>query len=295
MRRLARWAVVAIATVVLSLSALVATLWQTTSARVREIPFSTSLATGVVGADWAERYGYAGEPVDGEVEEFGTFSRLDFDADAVDPEIRRFYERTANYDMGYTVEWHRGFRLGAWLASFATTAIGQLNLPGRSDDGVRHLESRLASVPDSVDPRDSVVWTRTDPASGAAVFVAIYARHTHQGVTYANVAVPLPFTNLSTVLRPRALATASRADDGVEFTTEGPGDGGLYLVTPLGPLDLPMAQSFRVWPADAEGAPASPTAEPDLVATHEMWLCGRQFLTITYGIERSIDEDGPER
>lgn len=65
-------------------------------------------------------------------------------------------------------------------------------------------------------------------------------------------------------------------------------------MTPLRPLDLPKAQSFRVWPADAtEPAAAagaaeegieSPIDDADLVAAHEMWLCGPQFLTIRYGL-----------
>jgi hypothetical protein len=295
MGRLARSLVAGLLGVALTVVALVTWLRRRTRARVREIPFSRCQSVGVVGADWAARSGHAGDPVPGEVEDFGTFSRAEFDAAAVHPEVTRFYEQTAAYDMAYTVEWHGGFRPGAWLAAFATSRLLQLNLPGRSTDEVRHLRSRLERVPDDVDPRDSVVWTRTDPDSGEAIFVAVYGRHRHRGVTYANVAVPLPWSNLSTVLRPEAI----EGDDegtGVEFTTAGPGDGGLYLITPLGPVALPLSQSFRVWPASAPGAPAAPVAGADLVATHEMWLCGRQFLTVTYGMTRAdADREGASR
>lgn len=298
MAGLVRRCLLAVAAMVLAVLGMVTYLWSRTSERVCEISFSTATATGSVGADWARRRGYAGDPVVGETEDFAVFDREDFDTSAVHPEIRRFYERTAEYEMGYTVRWHRGFRPGAWLASFLTTWLGQLNLPGRSTDTVRYLESELVAVPEAVDPRGSVVWTRTDPDGGQAVFVAIYASHEHDGVTYANVAVPLPGSNLSTVLRPWAIEVADEAgsdniveDDGVVFTTDGPGDGGLYLVTPLGPLGLPMRQSFRIWLADADGAPASPVEGADLIATHEMWLCGRQFLTITYGITRTGENE----
>lgn len=290
MGRPARSIGVAVGGVLLVLGGLVLALWRRTSERTREIPFSTASATGTVGADWTARAGFEGEPVVGETEDFAVFDRAAFEAGAVHPEIHRFYERTAEYGMAYDVRWHEGFRLGAWLASFATTRLGQLNLPGRSTDDVRRLESTLAAVPAAADPRESVVWTRTDPESGAAVFVAVYATHEHDGVRYANVAVPLPWSNLSTVLRPVAI-DGDEDGDGVAFTTDGPGDGGLYLVTPLGPLDLPMDQRFRVWPAGASGAPESPVAGADLVATHEMWLHGRRFLTITYGITRSESAD----
>ncbi len=254
--------------------------------RVDDVPFCPLFARGRVGPEWASRRGVASEPAPGELEDFAVYDRDDFDSSAIHPEVRRFYERTADYDLTYQTTWHRGFRPGAWLASIATSRLEQLNLPGRSDGRRRRLESRIARVWPAADPRgDSRVWTRTDPDTGKAVFVAIYTTHERDGVVYANVATPLPWANLSTVLRPEAI----RGDgdgDGVVFTTRGGGDGGLFLVTPVGAFDLPMAQRFRVWPADSPDAPRVQT-DADLVATHEMWLFGRQFLTIRYGIERS--------
>ncbi|WP_207586668.1 hypothetical protein [Halomontanus rarus] len=259
-----------------------------------DIPFCPLFARRRVGADWASRSDLTGEPKPGEIDDFSIYDRdrdrdrdrNGFDSNAIHPEIRRFYERTADYDLVYETRWHHGFRTGAWLAAFATARLEQLNLPGRSG-GVRRLESEIAAVVPAADPRDgaSRVWTRTDPERGHAVFVAVYATHERDGVTYANVAVPLPWSNLSTVLRPEAMRSSTDAD-GVRFTTRGPGDGGLYLVTPLGAYRLPMSQSFRVWPPGESGAPRAPVDDPTLVATHEMWLFGRQFLTIRYGIRR---------
>ncbi len=249
--------------------------------RAAGIPFAPVYGRGRIGADWAARRGITGEPVAGEVERFSIYDRPGFDFERIHPEIRRFYEETGDYDLEYRTRWHPRFRLGAWLSSFVTSRLEQLNLPGRNDDRTRSLESELAAVPREVDPRGSRVWTRTDP-DGRAVFVAVYAIHTSEDVTYANVAVPLPGSNLSTVLRPE------HDGEGVRFTTRGPGDGGLYLVTPVGAVRLPMDQRFRVLPLDsADGGDVRPSTEDsDLVAVHEMWLCGRQFLTIRYRITR---------
>lgn len=266
--------------------------------RVDDAPFCPLVARGRIGADWARRNGLADRSVPGEVPSFSVYDRPGFDADAVHPEIRRFYERTAEYALTYETIWHRPFRLGARLASIATGRLEQLNLPGRSG-AVKRLESRIATVSRARDPRGSRVWTRTDPDTGEAVFVAVYATHERDGAgngdasrtgtaasrtTYANVAVPLPWSNLSTVLRPETLELSGAR--GVTFTTRGDDAGGLFLVTPIGAIRLPMAQSFRVWPADAPGAPRAPGADPALVARHEMWLLGRRFLTIRYGIDR---------
>lgn len=249
--------------------------------RVGELPFAPVYGRGRIGADWADRRGLAGDPVSGEVDRFSIYDRPGFDSGSVHPEVRRFYERTGEYDLEYRTRWHPGFRLGAALAAVLTSRLEQLNLPGRNDGRTRELESELAAVSRAVDPRGSRVWTRTDP-DGRAVFVAIYTTHTRREVTYANVAVPLPGSNLSTVLRP------VHDGAGVRFTTRGPGEGGLYLVTPVGAVQLPMAQRFRVLPADsAEGRDLrAPTEDTDLAAAHEMWLCGRQFLTVRYRIRR---------
>ena len=268
------------------LAAAVAALCLGVLARARRaaagIPVSSVFAGRRVGADFLARRGLGdGTYPDGEMDDLGAFADEAFDPDAVAPAVRGFYEQTGEYDLAYRVRWHRGFRLGAALATHATRRLGQLALPAPGDAGVRRLRSEFVGLATDADPRDDArAWTRTDPETGEAVFVALYAHHERGGVRYVNIAVPLPGANLSTVLRPRTLP-----EGGLELTTDAPGDPGLYLVTPLGAFALPMAQRFRVWPAGTRGAPAAPV-DADLVATHEMWLLGRQFLTVTYGIGR---------
>lgn len=219
----------------------------------------------------------------GQLESLDTYARPGFDPGRIHPEVRRFYERTAAYDLAYDVTWHRGFRIGAALASRLTGRIEQLNLPGPGESTPRTLRSRFVGI----DDRDcrltgSRAWIRTDPSTGEAVFVAVYGFYRKDGVTYENVAVPLPRTNLSTVLYVDALETGTRP--GLELTTRtATGDEGLYLATPWGAVPLPLDQTFRVRPADAPDAPHDVTGgEATVVATHEMWLLGRKFLTVHY-------------
>jgi len=199
------------------------------------------------------------------------------------------------------VRWHRPFRLGAALAAPVTSAIQQLNLPGPFDESRLELRSRFVDVVDDSDPREGVrAWVRTN-AAGEAVFVAFYGSHVTDGERFVNVGVPLPGWNLATVLQLEHLdgtgevdktgdGTDDRMDDGtgVVATSRRAGDPGLYAVLPrLGGFELPMSQRFRVWPADSSDAPAVPVSSsqeaPEVVATHEMWLFGCQFLTVTYG------------
>lgn len=266
--------------------------------RVSDVPLSPLTARGRVGADWPTRRGVTtGERPAGEMDDMAAYARDDFDPDAVHPEVRRFYERTGDYTMTFDVHWHRPFRLGAALAVPLTSRLEQLNLPGpRSEgEGPWTLDSEFLDVDPAADPREGArAWVRTDTETGEAVFVAVYGSTRGDGERHVNIAAPLAFSNLSTVLH-LSHFDGSADGTGVELTTAAPGDPGLYLVTPLGAFELPMDQIFRVWPADAPDAPDAPETpagteetgaeeeSPELVATHEMWLLGRQFLTVTYG------------
>ena len=260
----------------------------------RGVPLSPLMAGGRVGRYWPEHAGITTEvtPV-GEMDDLAAYARPGFDPDRVAPLVREFYERTAEFDMEYAVRWHAPFRLGAALASTLTARIRQLNLPGRSTTGGR-LHSRFVEVRPESDPREGArAWIRTDD-EGRAVFVAVYASHERDGERFVNIAVPLPFGNLSTVLRIDHLddgtagadaggdpadgdvpEAATHSGTGVRLHTDDPGDPGLYLRTPFGAFELPMDQSFTVRVAPADG-------DADLLAAHEMWFLGRQFLTVRY-------------
>jgi hypothetical protein len=257
--------------------------------RTRSIPFSPLTAGWYVGSEYLDRYEIeTTKELVGEVDDFDVFARPDFDPDRVHPAVRRFYERTAEHRLAYEVTWHRGFRIGSDLVSPFTGWIEQLNLPTGETES-RELRSRIIGLAARADPRqDARAWIRVDPSNNEAVFVAIYAHHQHDGITYTNIAVPLPGTNLSTVLYVDALETDGD-NTGVTLTTETGGDSGLYLVTPLCAITLPMEQRFRVWPADVSDpdAPETPDdlstrQQASIVATHEMWLYDRKILTIEY-------------
>jgi hypothetical protein len=254
--------------------------------RVTDVPLSPLTADGRVGGDWVARTGIGtGEHPVGEMDDMGAFAHADFDPGPVDRDVRAFYERTSEYQLSLTAEWHRPFRTGAWLASPLTGGMEQLNLPAPGDDRTVRPRSAFEHIDPALDPRDGArMWVRTDADTGAGVFVAAYGSHVADGERYVNIAVPLPGCNLSTVLSLRNL------DDGaVELTTEASGDPGLYLVTLWGAFELPMAQRFRVWPADSARGPTDVQRTPEtaIVATHEMWLCGRRFLTVRYAGQTS--------
>ncbi|WP_435365024.1 hypothetical protein [Haloarchaeobius sp. DYHT-AS-18] len=258
------------------------------AARVTDVPLCPLTARGRIGSNWVARSGVGtGEELPGEMDDLGTFARPDFDPALVAPEVRKFYEQTSQYDLALTAEWHRPFRTGAWLASLLTGALEQLNLPAPGDSRVRHLTNHLERLDPAADPREGArAWVRTDRDTGEGVFTAMYATHVRGDERFVNIGVPLPFTNLSTVLSIRHLGDAGA----VELVSDTDGGPGLYLVTPVGTFELPMKQRFRVWPVDAPGAPPALDGNASVVATHEMWVFGRQFLTVRYAGVTAADD-----
>ena len=269
----------------------------------RGVPLSPLTAGRRVGPGFVERRGVGTRELGGEMDDMDAFARPGFDPETVHPTVRAFYERTADFEMRYRVRWHRGFRLGAALAARLTTRLGQLNLPGPgAARRWRRLDSRIVGLDADADPRQGArAWVRTDPETGEAVFVAVYGHHVDAetgragggdapsdadaGERYVNIAVPLPASNLSTVLRLEHFDDAP-APDGVRLTTRAPGHPGLYLATLAGAFALPMDQTFRVWP--------DPDDASRLEATHEMWVLDRRFLTVEYEIVRCDGDDGTD-
>ncbi|WP_435319659.1 hypothetical protein [Haloarchaeobius sp. TZWSO28] len=262
------------------IAGLAVALWRLLSARVTDVPLCPLTARGRIGSNWVARSGVGtGEDLPGEMDDLDTFARPDFDPALVAPTVRDFYEQTRQYDLALTAEWHRPFRTGAWLASLLTGALEQLNLPAPGDSRVRHLTNHLERLDPAADPREGArAWVRTDRDTGEGVFTAMYATHARGDERFVNIGVPLPFTNLSTVLSIRHLGDAGA----VELLSDADGDPGLYLVTPVGSFELPVKQRFRVWPVDAPGAPPALDGNASVVATHEMWLFDRQFLKVRY-------------
>lgn len=208
------------------------------------------------------------------------YARSGFDPDVVHPDVRALYERTATFEMTITATWHFPYSLGAGLASRWTDRIEQLNLPGPDGDSKR-VSSDLFTLAESAassDPRDEPrVWIRTDTETGEGVFVAIYASYVEDDERFVNIAVPLPSTNLATVLR------IDHYGEGVSLTTDPP-NGGLYLHTSLGAFRLPASQEFRVSPVQDSRASIHTDArnEVDVLATQRIYVLGLPLVTVQY-------------
>lgn len=202
--------------------------------RARGVPVSPVDAGWRVGRSFLHREGLAaeGEPEPAGLTDPDDLASEGFDPDRVDPEVRRFYERTADYEMDLRATWHLPFRAGAALAGQLTGVVGQLDLPGPKDGSWHRLDGRFVAVdepttpPDLPDREGVRGWVRTDAGSGEPVFVALYGTHAVDGDRVVNIAAPLPGGNISTVLWPTNLDWRADLDVDDDWG-EGGGRGGV--------------------------------------------------------------------
>ncbi|MCO5171403.1 MAG: YndJ family protein [Planctomycetes bacterium] len=250
------------------------------------VPFSRLRARGRVGPRYFDDAGLVPaaplDPPRGLADSLDVYRRPDLPTDRVHPAVRAFYEDTAGHALLVRPTWRSGFRLGGRLYKAFSRRVGQMNLPLRAETRGDEVASRIVPLDAARDGRPGVRgWVRTYARTGEAVYVAAYATHVEGGQTTMDVAFPLPFSNLTSVLRLEPLGRGLRL---TTLASDPPGDQGVYLVTPWLPLRLPVNETIRVWPAGAPDAAVRAPAGATVVARHDVWVLGLPALSLDYVI-----------
>lgn len=212
-----------------------------------------------------------------DTEKLGLVDSLDdlngttFSANKVSPVIRRFYENPMAFTLKAAVHFHWWMRPFVCLLQPVFKRIGQLHLG--SSRIPYEMKGRLTRFQHPKEEREHVrAWIRHNE-KGEQVFFALYAQHQDVATGYMNIALPLPYSQLTAILKP-----FNEKEDFLLKSTcpkGSTGDEGLYLHTPFITMTLPMEESFHM------------KAETDkrLTALHQMKLFSIPFLTIRYHID----------
>jgi len=248
------------------------------------IPFSQLMGKGRIGADFFERNLLTtDERKNGLVDNMEEFRSPEFHPELLPSTVRSFYENTSMYELLVYPDWKFGFRTALRIFKQISIKIQQMNFPLQNETLEEKMASRILSVNDELDGRKNVrAWIRTYEGTGLPIYAASYSIHSYLKQTYMNIAFPLPFCNLTSILRlyknGKELVLTSLSD-------REKGDEGVYLVTRIIPIRLPINETIRVQTVnDASFRPTHP--ETSIIATHDMWLFGFKFLTLTYEIYR---------
>lgn len=235
-------------------------------------PMSRVLGEKRIGSDFLLRKDLIEEKnVVGLVDSMKQFSSDSFEASKLSATIVDFYERTNTYSMRAHIQWKPWFRPFAFIYNKFSRKVGQIHLGLGSR--WESMNGNIVGVKSSIDSRERVrAWIRENEQS-ETIFMALYSAHEYKDETYMNIALPLPYSNMTGILRLRndesnLIVTSSR--------DAGNGDSGIYLHTSWMTLCLPLVETFYIKESD----------RVSLVAHHQMWIFGLKFLEIGYEIEK---------
>ena len=168
-------------------------------------------STSTVGAGWVQEYadrigGSVRQDVNaGLVTDFELLSGPGFDARSLQPQVRDFYEHTAQWRMEAWAEWSPWFWPGGEAVSrLFGKRVEQLALPMRPLDVSRGMDSSVEVITDREGHPVATGWLRTLRSTGEFVFSGCYSHRTLPGADRpsVHVAFPLESGNVQVFLRP---------------------------------------------------------------------------------------------
>jgi hypothetical protein len=251
------------------------------TAREPGIPVSNLAAGGRVGTEFLSRAGLQSDAdVRGMVSALSDLGAPGFDPDQVAPEVRQFYEATGDYRLTVRPEWSPYLEPVLGLYRAIATRIGQLSLPLPTPDPAP-LTGRVVAIRGPDEAAGTRAWIRSnaDRTDGddQMTYVATYGIQDAGSCRYLRVTFPLPWCNLTGILRPGHSGTG---EEGVALSSHRrPGnsdDAGLYLVVRGLPIRLPIDETLTVLPRTEDTVA--------LTAVHTVSLAGRRLVRLQYAI-----------
>lgn len=205
------------------------------------------------------------------------------------PRVVRFYENTAEHRLYVHPQWATSFKYLAKIYKWFARRVNQMNLPLQPEAEDAMIDSRIVPLKDTLDGRKQVRgWVRTITDTDEVIYVAAYASHTHDNKHYMNIAFPLPYGNITSILKLKTFEKGNQTNlslysiNGVQDI----GDQGVYFVTKWLTLRLPFNEIIDVYVHPPPDLPSDILFHDraTLFARHRMWVFGYPFLTLYYMI-----------
>ena len=219
-------------------------------------------------------------PGAGLLERFDALAGPECDPAAVHPTIRRFYERTGEFEMDVWVEWRGLMGAGArLLVALVSPRMQQLNLPLTSLQASRGMTSDIVRLSDPVTGRMTYAgWLRHVQSSGRVLYAGFYTTCTPPRAPgpCIKAVFPVPRGATTVILRPR-----SHADGSFSLTTEGAGwgDAGFYRLH--GRPDALRVRRFGVRETIHNYVDAQGVMRTD----HRIRYLGQEFVQMHYKVD----------
>jgi hypothetical protein len=200
----------------------------------------------------------------------------------VQPQVRDFYEHTAEFRMDVWAETRFPMNLGLWLlVTTISRKVNQLNFPLRALDTARGMDSEIVLLREPAGRVRYAGWYRRLADSGRVIYTGFYMteRVPHCARPCVKVVFPMPEGNATVVLRP---SVDERGEFRLSSEGERFGDAGFYRVQrgSDGRVRVwriaSLKEFFRVY-VDSAGT---------LRCDHNVRFWGLPVLNLHYRIER---------
>ena len=145
------------------------------------------------------------DPKGGLIRDFNKLDGPSFNVEKCDPQVRHFYENTAQYELDVWSETRFPGRLFLWLlVSTVSRYMNQLNFPVFGLDLSRGMSSEILSLKDKEGKTIHTGWLRQIKESKRVIYTGFYTdvqppNHTSHCV---KVVFPLPKGNATVILKP---------------------------------------------------------------------------------------------
>ncbi|MEM7605926.1 MAG: hypothetical protein AAF411_11285 [Myxococcota bacterium] len=205
-----------------------------------------------------------------------------FDVEQAHPEIRRFYEKTAEYRMDVWAKSYFPANIALWLlVTTISRKVNQLNFPLDVLDTSRGMDSEIVLLKEASGRVKYAGWYRRLMESRRVIYTGFYMTQVvpHTGRPCVKVVFPMPHGNATVILEPRATESG---DFEMDSAGKAFGDAGFYRLhrTADGRLRVwrirSLKERFRVF-VDEQGV---------LRCDHFVRFLGFPVLKLHYRIER---------
>ncbi len=145
-------------------------------------------------------------------------------------EVVRFYEKTALYNMRFSVKWNPLFWVfGKLLAGLFSNRIRQLNVPLRTPKESNLIDSEIITLNDpSSGETKYTVWYRTFKATGEVLYSGVYTTcKLPSGKVCIKAVFPLPYGNATVIMTP---SVGSNGELILNSSGKKFGDAGFYFL-----------------------------------------------------------------
>ncbi len=224
-----------------------------------------------------------GEKPRGIVDAMSALAHPGIDVSKVHAAVQPFFTDTASLELFIRSAWRFPFSVVWFFARPFFRLIGQFALPAKEAT----IETEVQPLDPTADGRDDArAIIRTYRGSDETMQAVAYATWQRGEKHFMSAAFPLPFCQLTGILRLDPAAKGEGEDAGVTLTSERKDgdDAGVYLV--VGPLAVrtPFGERFSLWPATSSVVAKEAYERPSstIIGVHEQTFLGVRMVTHHY-------------